>query len=128
MPTESKTPCPSRAAQGDQLAKLRWWGGALVVTALGLVTAVASWASGDRPGVVVMLLGLTLSCGATALRLREQYRLGWRHGFESAVRGFVERASGRTTTTPELRVVVHGDPIPEPWHPHLSLREERPQS
>lgn len=110
--------------RNDVLAGVRWWGGAFVVTALGLVTAVSSWASGDRPGVVIMLLGLTLSCGASTLRLRDEFRRGWRRGYETAIRGVLERASGRTSTA-EVRTIVNGDPTPEPWHPHVSVRVER---
>ena len=115
---------PGVRRRQDLLAGARWWGGAFVVTALGLVTAIASWVSGDRPGVVVMLLGLSLSCGASTLRLRDEFRRGWRRGYETAIRGILERASGRTSTA-EVRTIVNGDPTPEPWHPHVSIRVER---
>lgn len=125
MLATSETPLSGSPRQRcDSFARARWWGGAFVVTALGVVTAISSWISGDRPGVVVMLLGLSLSCGASTLRLRDEFRRGWRRGYETAVRGILERASGRTSTA-EIRTIVNGDPTPEPWHPHVSVRVER---
>lgn len=96
----------------------RWWADFATVAGLGLVGGLTALLAGDV-AVSVTAFSLVIVCGAYAVRCRTEYRRGWRHGYESAVRVAQQFQSGRTPDV-EVRAAVHGDPVPEPWDTHVS--------
>ncbi|TKR27322.1 hypothetical protein FA014_01080 [Cellulomonas hominis] len=103
-------PSPARA-------RILWWAPTIAIAIITLVGGTASLLTGEPLGVAVGCFAITVVAGSGGLRAREQYRRGWRHGYESAVRTMLEHSAGRTPDV-EARAAVHGDPTPEPWDEH----------
>lgn len=99
---------------------LTWWGEVIPVVLICLTIAAATLMV-DGPGLraVVPLVWATVFA-IQKFSARREYRRGWREGYETATRAFLERAMGRT---PDIlvRAAVRGDPTPEPWHRHIPI-------
>lgn len=94
-----------------------WWADAYVICALCFTAATWSLLDGQPIGLTLALYGVVVVCGTYAQRCRREFRLGWKRGYESAVRTMLEYQAGRTPEV-EVRAAVQGDPTPEPWDEH----------
>jgi hypothetical protein len=101
-------------------AQIIWWAPTFAIAIGTLVGGIASLLAGEPLGVTLGCLAITVVAGTGGLRAREQYRRGWRHGYESAVRAVLEHSAGRTPSI-EVRAAVKGDPTPEPWDEHRPI-------
>lgn len=101
------------------MAKAKWWAPSYLMAALGLVGGIASWLTAEPLGVTVCCFAIVVIAGTSQIRTRTEFRRGWRHGYESAIRTALEYQAGRTPDI-EARVAVLGDPVPEPWEQHVS--------
>lgn len=108
-----RRPRPESAAR----AQVLWWAPTIATVAVALIGGIASLLTREPVGIAVSCFAITVVAGSGGLRAREQYRRGWRHGYESAVRTMLEHSAGRTPDV-EVRAAVHGDPTPEPWDEH----------
>jgi hypothetical protein len=112
------------ASLGSDIARARWWASSVVITVLGLVGAVASLLAGVAiTGTLCSVAVAFIACTERS-RARDEFRRGWRRGYESAVRTALEFQAGRTPDV-EVRAAVHGDPIPEPWDVHVPPAKPR---
>ncbi|WP_217615962.1 hypothetical protein [Cellulomonas sp. GbtcB1] len=102
-----------------------WWADTYLICALCFTAATWTLLDGQPIGLTLALYAVVVVCGTYALRSRLEFRRGWRHGYESAVRTMLEYQSGRTPDV-EVRAAVQGDPTPEPWDVHLPVVQ--PQS
>ena len=105
-------------------ASLRWWARDLLVCTVALVGALASLLTGEPVAVTIALLAVVVVAGTGGIRAREEFRRGWRYGYESAARVMLEHAAGRTSDI-AVRASVQGDPTPEPWDTHTRVRVAR---
>lgn len=110
---------PRRPASARQ-AQIRWWAPTMAIAAVALAGGIASLLASEPVAVSVGCFAITAVAGSGGLRARENYRRGWRHGYESAVRTMLEHSVGRTPDV-EVRAAVQGDPTPEPWDQHQQL-------
>ncbi|WP_019135753.1 hypothetical protein [Cellulomonas massiliensis] len=104
-----------------RLAGARWWGGAIVTTALGVAAGASTLLAGGPTGASVAIFALTATCAAYKVGARLESRRGWRQGYESSARVIIERVQGRVSDI-ETRAVLLGDPTPEPWDPHVPIK------
>jgi hypothetical protein len=104
----------------DTYAQVRWWASSLALAFTGLVGGLLSFVSGEPIAVVLALFVIAVVASTGRLRARDEFRRGWRRGYESAVRTMLEQQAGRTPDV-EVRAAVQGDPTPEPWDIHLSV-------
>lgn len=111
---------PATQPQSPVRAQVLWWAPTIAIALVALVGGIASLLTGEPTGVAVGCFAITIVAGSGGLRAREQYRRGWRHGYESAVRTMLEHSAGRTPDV-EVRAAVHGDPTPEPWDEHQPI-------
>jgi len=82
-----------------------------------LVGGVASLLMGEPMAAALGCFAIAIVAASGGIRAREEFRRGWRRGYESAVRAMIEHSTGRTSDV-EVRATVHGDPTPEPWDEH----------
>jgi hypothetical protein len=80
---------------------------------------MGSLTAGEPIAVAICLFAIVVIAGTSQVRARSEFRRGWRYGYESAVRAALEYQAGRTPDL-EARAAVRGDPVPEPWEPHVS--------
>lgn len=99
-------------------AQVRWWAATYVITLTALAGGTTALLAGEPIGVTLSLLAVTVVAGTGGIRARDEFRRGWRRGYESAIRTMLEHQAGRTPDV-EVRAAVHGDPTPEPWHEHV---------
>jgi hypothetical protein len=107
-----------------RLASLWWWADTLAICILCLAAGIATLLAGQPSTVPMALFAITVVCGSYSIRVRRDFRRGWRQGYETATRVMIERSTGRTTDV-QARAAVHGDPTPEPWDEHVPLRVPR---
>lgn len=98
--------------------QVRWWGASILSCVVTLVGGIAALLTGEPVTVAVCLFAMTVVVGTSRLQARDEFRRGWRYGYESAVRVAIEGKAGRTTDI-EARATVNGDPTPEPWERHV---------
>jgi hypothetical protein len=91
---------------------------------VALAGGVASLLTAEPTAVSIALFAVVIVAGTGGIRARDEFRRGWRQGYESAARVMYDRTLGRTTDI-EARAVAQGDPTPEPWEPHVSVRTAR---
>lgn len=103
------------------IASLRWWARDLLVCVVALTGAVASVLAHEPTAVTIALLATVVVAGTGGIRARDEFRRGWRYGYESAARVMMEHAAGRTSDV-AARAIVQGDPTPEPWDTHTRVR------
>lgn len=113
--------------QSPVRAQVLWWAPTIAIAVVALIGGIASLLTGEPVGVTLGCFAITVVAGSGGLRAREQYRRGWRHGYESAVRAMLEHSAGRTPDI-EVRAAVHGDPTPEPWDEHHPVPAFRSRS
>ncbi len=97
-----------------------WWAPTLAIAAATLIGGIASLLAGEPSAVTLGCFAITVVAGSGGIRAREEFRRGWRRGYESAVLAMVEHSAGRTPDV-EVRAAVHGDPTPEPWDEHRPI-------
>lgn len=102
----------------DRYAQMRWWASSLALAITGLVGGLLSFVAGEPLALVLALFVIALVASTGRLRARDEFRRGWRFGYESAVRALIEAKVGRTSDV-EVRATVDGDPTPEPWERHV---------
>ncbi|MFF1531383.1 hypothetical protein [Cellulomonas sp. NPDC058312] len=100
-------------------AYARWSTGSLLIAGTALAGALAELLNGGPLGTCLALLAVTVVTGRGHIRARDQFRRGWRYGYESAIRTALEYQAGKIPDV-ETRAAVLGDPIPEPWEQHVS--------
>jgi uncharacterized membrane protein len=110
----------ARGQQTATFASLRWWASALAICVICLIGALVELIVLGRVAMAVSLFCLVVVTGSFATRARQEYRRGWRHGYETATRVLIERSAGRVTDV-EARAAVNGDPTPEPWDRHVPV-------
>lgn len=99
---------------------LAWWSGTILVGAVCLLQVgllLAKHADIDDIATPVLCL---VAFVVLRLSARLEYRRGWRNGFEEAQRMALQDSHGLTPDV-VVRAAIHGDPTPEPWHPHVPL-------
>lgn len=121
----STTPGPAQHA--TSYSRIRWWAATYLVTMTALVGAIASLLAGEPTGATLALLAVTVVAGTGGIRARQEFRRGWRRGYESAIRTMLEHQAGRTPYV-EVRATVTGDPTPEPWDVHPPVTRVRSAS
>jgi len=102
----------------DRYARVRWWGSSIALAITGLVGGLLSFVDGESLALVLALFVIAIVAGTGRLRARDEFRRGWRFGYESAVRVLIDAKVGRTSDV-EARAAVDGDPTPEPWERHV---------
>lgn len=112
---------------GTAHARVRWWAATYLVALTALIGGIASLLAGEPIGMTLALLAVTVAAGTGGIRARQEFRRGWRRGYESAVRTVLEHQAGRTPYV-EMRATVTGDPTPEPWDVHLPPTRARSTS
>lgn len=116
LDSSGRAPRPSRPAR----AQVRWWAPTFAMASATLVGGIASLLTGELMVVPLACFAIAIVAVSGGIRAREEFRRGWRRGYESAVRTMVEHSAGRTPDV-EVRATVHGDPTPEPWDEHRPL-------
>lgn len=111
-------------AQRLGIATLRWWAKDLLVCVVALTGAIAAVLAREPTAVTIALLATVVVAGTGGIRARDEFRRGWRYGYESATRVMMEHAVGRTSDI-AARAIVRGDPTPEPWDTHTRVRIPR---
>lgn len=99
-------------------SQVRWWASSVALAVTGLIGGLLSLVAGEPIAVVLGLLVIAVVASTGRLRARDEFRRGWRQGYETAVRVLLESQAGRTSDV-EVRAAVNGDPTPEPWHEHI---------
>ena len=115
---------PRALATANTYARVRWWASSFAIAITGLVGGLLSLTAGEPIAVVIALFVIAIVAGTSRLQARDEFRRGWRYGYESAVRVLIERQAGRTSDV-ELRAAVDGDPTPEPWDEHQPVGASR---
>ena len=115
-PSPNPTPLPARSGHASAL----WWAPTLAIAAATLIGGIASLLAGEPIAVTLGCFAITVVAGSGGIRAREEFRRGWRRGYESAVLAMVQHSAGRTADV-EVRAAVHGDPTPEPWDAHRPI-------
>lgn len=114
----------ARTRAADRHAQVRWWASSFAIAATGLVGGLISLVAGEPLAVVLGLFVIAIVAGTGRLRARDEFRRGWRYGYESAISTMIEWQAGRTPGV-EVRAAVHGDPTPEPWDEHMPPTKPR---
>lgn len=109
---------PPMPGVSDMYAQVRWWASSLALAITGLVGGLLSFVAGESLPLVLALFVIAIVASTGRLRARDEFRRGWRFGYESAVRALLEAKVGRTSDV-EVRATVDGDPTPEPWERHV---------
>lgn len=118
---------PATQSRSPVRAQVLWWAPTSAIAVVALVGGIASLLTGEPVGGALGCFAITVVAGSGGRRAREEYRRGWRHGYESAVRAMLEHSAGRTPDI-EVRAAVHGDPTPEPWDEHQPVPALRSRS
>ncbi|NTW38526.1 MAG: hypothetical protein HGA44_01355 [Cellulomonadaceae bacterium] len=85
------------------------------------MAGLVEFAVNGRIDLAVALFAIVVVTGSYTARARQEFRRGWRQGYETAVRVAMESSAGRITDV-EVRAAVDGDPTPEPWDRHVPPR------
>lgn len=110
---------PSSSGSSNTRRLWIWWAEACVVGAVCLVQVGVLWATGDT---ILAILAPALWWAAFVVlkfEARLEFRRGWRYGYESSTRTFLQIRQGRTPDVAVRAAVRGGDPTPEPWHTHV---------
>ncbi|KQR17260.1 hypothetical protein [Cellulomonas sp. Leaf334] len=117
--TEANEGGPSLGGSSNARRAWIWWGEAWVLGVVCLLQVGVLWSTGDALLAIIapalwLMAFVILKCEA-----RLEFRRGWRYGYESATRTFIQVRQGQTPDVTVRAAFRGGDPTPEPWEQHI---------